>query len=195
MKRKCFLIILFVILIMYTASSQVKAVAATPIWPHKFSRGVSNTCYYIHSSISDYTVRINEAANNWVNTGFGYNPIYMTLVSSNRGTHMDFYGRHDDWFGEGNEGIVGLTQHCDANEYWINPEETDWFFAAISLDIDDLPFNTIADQKGIAAHEMGHAFGLKHYDNNRYSIMYPYINLSLTSVVAQCDHDAINLIY
>lgn len=57
----------------------------------KFSRGVSNTCYYVDSTASAYTTRINAAANNWVNTGHGWNPIYMTPVSSSYLTHMDFY--------------------------------------------------------------------------------------------------------
>ncbi|MBQ8379590.1 MAG: hypothetical protein IJX34_02120, partial [Clostridia bacterium] len=67
----------------------------TPTYPNatKYSRGVSNCCYYVDSTASSYTNSINAAADNWVDTGYGWNPIYMTPVGSNYGTHMDFYGR------------------------------------------------------------------------------------------------------
>lgn len=193
MKKKTFLIILFGIFIIFASTTKVKAIDPTPIWPYKFSRGVSNTCYYIDSSASGYTNFIDGAANNWEITGFGYNPIYMTKVSSSYATHMDIYGKHDSWFSE--ESMLGQTTHYSSNSYLMWPDEGNWFFTIICIDVDDFPLLTVGDQQGTIAHEMGHAFGLKHYDNNRYSIMYPYVDTSLTTVIQQCDHDAINIKY
>ena len=48
--------------------------------------------------------------------------------------------------------------------------------------------------KGIK-HEIGHCFGLNHYDNNNYSIMFPYLDGMAVSTVQQCDHDTINYLY
>ena len=101
----------------------------------KFSRGVSNTCYYVDSTASAYTTRINAAANNWVNTGHGWNPIYMTPVSSSYLTHMDFYGKTTSFWGDSN--IRGETR----------------MFTNSGQDITS------------KAHEMGHAFGLDHVSN------------------------------
>ena len=69
--------------------------AMTPTYENdaKFTRGVGNCCYYIDGTASGYSSNIVSAANNWEDTGYGWNPIYMTAVSSNYATHMDFYSR------------------------------------------------------------------------------------------------------
>lgn len=193
MKRKIIIICLLSVLLILIVSTQVNAEDITPTYPHRFSRGVSNTCYYIDSSVSQFTNRINGAARNWEVTGFGYNPIHMTAVSSNKGTHMDFYGKHEDWFGAG-QVIYGETVRYNSWEGRVSGEVEDWFFTQIRLNVDDIPLCTVADQQGIAAHEMGHAFGLKH-NSSPYSIMFLGVKDWLTSVVAKCDHDAINLLY
>ena len=49
--------------------------AMTPTYTNdaKFTRGVSNCCYYVDSTASSYTSNVNSAANNWVDTGYGWN--------------------------------------------------------------------------------------------------------------------------
>lgn len=67
--------------------------AMTPTWPNdaKFDRGVSNAYYYVDGTATSYTSRINAAVDNWVDTGWGWNPIYLYPVASNYATHIDFY--------------------------------------------------------------------------------------------------------
>ena len=83
---------IFLTIIFCTLSSSVFAMTPTYANDAKFTRGVGNCCYYVDSSASGYTSAISSAAYNWENTGYGWNPIYMTAVSSNYATHMDFYG-------------------------------------------------------------------------------------------------------
>lgn len=59
---KKFFVLFFYLILMANTSIY----AMTPTFPNnaKFSRGVSNTCYYIDSNCSQYTSQINSAINN-----------------------------------------------------------------------------------------------------------------------------------
>ena len=159
----------------------------------KFSRGVSNTCYYVDSTASAYTTRINAAANNWVNTGHGWNPIYMTPVSSNYLTHMDFYGKTTSFWGDSN--IRGETRMFtnSGQDITSKAHNTNWMYAEIYVNTSVVSTNTIQTQ-GTFAHEMGHAFGLDHVSNVN-ALMHRYSNERLTHVVSLDEHNGINALY
>lgn len=159
----------------------------------KFSRGVSNTCYYVSPSVSAYTSRINAAANNWVNTGHGWNPIYMTAVSSSYLTHMDFYGEVTSYWGDSN--VRGETRMFTNSGQDITnvAKTTNWMYAEIRINTSVVATNTIQTQ-GTFGHEMGHAFGLNHV-SDRNCLMYGVSNERLTHVVSADDHNGINALY
>lgn len=160
----------------------------------RFTRGVGNTCYYIDSTASNYTARINAAANNWVYTGHGANPIYMTAVSSSRGTHMDFYGKTTTFFG-GDSNVRGETRMFNSSSQDISGQVsyTNWMFAEIYINTSVVATNTMVTQ-GTCAHEMGHAFGLNHTDDVN-TLMYGYSNGRTTHVVTADENNGINAIY
>lgn len=172
------------------------AFARTPTFPNnaKFSRGVGNCCYYIDSTASSYSNQITSAANNWENTGYGWNPIYMTAVSSNYATHMDFYSRTPSGDVHLNDSVLGYTTFFTSGGTLVarrNTEPTyDYFYS-------EVVFNSAAQDSWdyrTAKHEMGHAFGLSHTENS-YSIMFPYLQDTYVTTVQQCDHDTINYLY
>ncbi|MBO5476619.1 MAG: matrixin family metalloprotease [Clostridia bacterium] len=168
----------------------------TPTFPNdiKFSRGVSNCCYYVDSSASSYTSQINSAADNWVDTGYGWNPIYMTPVASNYGTHIDFYGKTSSTESYLNNNALGFTSFWNGDGTLVAPFGSyptyNYYYSEIVLNLD------LSDSYDIrtAKHEMGHAFGLAHTENS-YSIMCPNITDTYVTTVQQCDHDAINYLY
>lgn len=170
--------------------------AMSPTYPNdaKFSRGVSNAYYYVDSSASSYTSKINEAVNNWVDTGYGWNPIYLYPVSSNYATHIDYYVidyRNDAVLSNINNNAY--TTFWDINElelsYNVSGEPTsDYYYTEVKItNYREIDTSTII-------HEMGHCFGLKH-SSNLYSIMYPTSSLRMVNRVAKDDHDTINYLY
>lgn len=193
MKKSFIMILLLGILFLSTSN----VFAIVPTYPNnaKFNRGVSNMCYYVDSSIASHTGYINSALNNWVDTGYGWNPIYVTPVSSSYATHIDFYGMYE---GSGNSiigyGVLGYVSFWDINSNWIveppNQPERDYFYT-------ELVYNLTEDYKPniVFRHEIGHTFGLFHDDYNPYSIMYPNVDGMQINTVQKTDHDTINYLY
>ncbi|MGN1013048.1 MAG: matrixin family metalloprotease [Clostridia bacterium] len=170
--------------------------AMTPTFTNdaKFTRGVSNCCYYVDSTASSYTSNVNSAANNWVDTGYGWNPIYMTAVSSNYATHMDFYGRNPSSDTYLNSSVLGYTSFWNTDGTLVANKTSEptynYFYTEIVFNTSESDSYDIRTAK----HEMGHAFGLDHTENS-YSIMFPYLADMYVTTVQQCDHDTINYLY
>ena len=168
--------------------------AMTPVCGYKFTRGVSNCCYYVDGNAGGYSMQISYAVDNWVDTGWGWNPIYMTPVSSNYATHMDFYGRTASTDSYLNTGVAAYTSTWNTDGTLVANKGDlpthDYFYTEIVFN------QSVPDSydNRVAKHEMGHAFGLKHYAE-RNSIMYPNLEYMEAYYVQQCDQDAINYLY
>ena len=158
----------------------------------KQSRGVSNMYYYVDSSASGYTTLINDAIDNWVVTGWGWNPIYLAPVASNNGTALDFYLKYSDQL---SYSILGLTSYYNSSEIEVNCTTTDWFFAKIDLNGSSLPTISYNQRQGTISHEIGHGLGLAHQDSNTGSIMCSYSAGRTVYTVDQTSHNAINTLY
>lgn len=186
---KHLIILTFFLLILFTNNFVfAQEVVMSPTYPNKirYSRGVSNTCYYVDSSASAYTTRINQAANGWVHTSYGDNPIYMTAVSSTRATHMDFYA--ESMSGD-YTGFVAVTS------IWTSSAEKlpfngvkNYYYAEVHINTNENV--TTADMM----HEMGHCFGLDE-SKNPYSIMWPLTINWYVSTVQACDNATVNYLY
>ena len=95
-KKKIFALILTLFMVMGLGEN-VFAYTEDPLFiGGKLERGVSNMYYYVDSTAEGYTYLINNAVDNWVDTGYGWNPIYMSPVASNYATDVDFYAYFND---------------------------------------------------------------------------------------------------
>lgn len=194
--KKRILILIIMIGICFTNLSY----AITPMLKCKCSRG-TNISYYIENgneNVFEQNKHISNAIKNWEHTGHGYNPIYMRRKNNNKGTAIDFHhARKDHWNDAGNlkNYIMGETVHRNGHGTGIDGNIQNWLFSDIYLCIDNLGPRTYGEIQGTIAHEIGHAFGLDEYYNNRNSIMYPILDYRLVHTVQKEDNDAINKKY
>lgn len=189
------IIIALMIFILIISTNNIFAIVPTYTNDAKFNRGVGNCCYYIDNTASAYTSTIDSAMYNWEVTGYGWNPIYVTGVSSNYATHIDFYAYYSIYHNVLDMGVYAYTSFWDINGNVIcnDPDITptyDYFYTEITLNED---FSYSHSQR-VITHEIGHAFGLNH-TNQIYSIMYVPINYGIVDTVQQNDHDTINYLY
>lgn len=147
--------------------------ATTSYSTHKYSGGVGNLLLYVDyaSGTSSWEPYIIQGISGWMYTGWD-NPIYITAVSSNNGSNMDFYTNDGSYWGVGNT-VLAQTFHYNSSNTSVSPYSYDWYWAKIL--INDTNFRaddfTNDQAKGTILHEMGHAMGLKHNNSNPNSIM------------------------
>ena len=196
MKQKTYLRAIILSTLLFTTFLATPVFAITPQYPYSCSRGV-NVYYYIDGGSNNALYNpIRNAAYNWEHTGFGLNPIYLYIKSTNSGTAIDFYINDGSFWGSDGNSVLGQTFSRDASGTEINPYLSNWLYSDIRLNITTLSVRTFAEQQGTTAHEMGHAFGLAHYNSNpNGSIMCQSWVPRTVQTVQQEDNDAINAKY
>lgn len=169
----------FLIITLTTAlllSQSVTAFAYETLNNHKLNGGVgnygySNRSYYITSSASNYYSAISSAMSDWIHTTSRLGittPISYVNTTTQSSSVMDIYA-----------GSYSYYPYTDTNawtEFWTystqqNPNNNNWGWNKIYINIYNTSSYSPDIQKGVAAHEMGHCFGLDENNSNQYSIM------------------------
>lgn len=205
MKKKCLIlgIILAIICATFSFTSNVYAVEnEAPYTQYRLSRGVSKMYYYVDSSASGYTTLINNAVNNWIDTGYGWNPIYLYPVASNYATEIDFYllkgSQATDLWGAYN-GTLAETFYFRIDESPIDNGryQENWFFTQIKMNDTNMYLSSMNDtiRQGTITHEIGHALGLSHQNASPNSIMCQMRYHRTAQRVDQASHNYINEMY
>jgi predicted Zn-dependent protease len=201
--HKKFKILIISVLIMTTFVSSTNNVFATPTFgTHRYYTGVGNVTVYIDrpSGAGYWQNFITNAANNWMYTGVGANPIYMRFVSGNNGSTMDIYAKKNSyWIGQGlGSGILAETLFYDSNNRYFNPATNakNWVWTEIYINDDNFRKSSFSNDQalGTIIHEMGHAWGLAH-TSDRYSIMCQTGSGRAVQRVQKQDNDAVNWLY
>ncbi len=170
----------------------IQGAAAFSWWGFRAIYGVgdwgnSPQYYWIDSSASGQTSRVNTGMSQWVNTtsyvGVG-NPVVYYNTSVKSKSRMDFY----------QESTV-QSSYCAVTEFYIDTTrivprgyapDRNWWWSKIVIARPALfDSSSCPNRQGIVAHEMGHGFGLAH---NTYSSTLMYSGIAGTSVTrAQLD--------
>ncbi|MCD4850244.1 matrixin family metalloprotease [Arthrobacter sp. AK01] len=187
-------ILVVMIMIMLPATS---AHAATPTFGHRYQNGVGNVTAWLNysSGVGNWEHLIKGAANNWMYPGWS-NPIYISFVGSNIGSTMDFHQHNDAYFG-GGMNVLAWTSFFSATGGTIYPESSNWTYAEVHINnsVYSLASTSNESALGTTIHEMGHAFGLAHYNNIPFSIMCQTAYGRVAQRVTGVDNDAINILY
>ncbi|WP_426225304.1 matrixin family metalloprotease [Pseudarthrobacter sp. DSP2-3-2b1] len=135
-----------------------------------------------------------NAANNWMYPGWD-NPIYMNFVSSNNGSMMDFHLNSSSYFQSSS--IIAQTEFYNNGPTGVNQWYSNWDFTEIHINNDQYSSPSFSNDQalGTTIHEMGHSFGLAHWQTNPYSIMCQTGAGRIVQRVQQVDNDAVNILY
>jgi len=175
----------------------------TPAYGGKITRGVSNVTIYLdyNSGMANWENYVVKAADNWVDPGSGMtNPIKITFVSSNSASTMDFYSKSSSfWSSSGSTTVLAETRMFSKGTriYPSASSTTTWNYAEIYINDTNFRLSSFSNEQalGTVIHEMGHAFGLAHYNTNVNSIMCQTSYGRAVQRVQKCDNDAINAKY
>ena len=194
MKKVNKIIFVTILFLAITMAISVKSQAVTPIFPYSCSRGVCVYYYIENGSGNGYYNLIKAAAYNWEHTGHGYNPIYLYEKSASSGTAMDFYNKTTAFWG--NSSVLGETFHRNGSGSRIDPYSSHWLYSEIFLNTSTLSKYSDTVKQGTIGHEMGHAFGLAHYNSNPNGSIMCQLGYGRTANTVQLeDNQAINQKY
>ncbi len=175
--------------------------AVTPMIGHKYVNGVSNVSVWINyaSGVGYWSTYITGGINNWMYTGWS-NPIYMNVVSSNYGSMMDFHLSYDSYYPPTWVVYANTELYLNSGSQVFDPWPVNWNYAEIRINNDKFSLSSFSNAaaQGTVRHEMGHAFGLKHWPSgsvNVNSIMAGYLEGRAVQSVQLTDNDSINIIY
>lgn len=130
--------------------------------------GNSTQYYWIDSSASGETSRINDSMSAWVHTGHILStPISFRKTTNKPSSVMDIYKRNYFPYSEHTLGIARFYKSGSE----VKPYEENYSWTKILINAPN--YNEFNDfyKRGTLAHEMGHAFGLAHNNAEGDSIM------------------------
>lgn len=167
---------------------------ATPTFTYKYTASLSGLKYYLADTT--YAQAINDALYNWQSppSNVGTNRLGpISKVSSKSSADMEF-----ETYAESTTDDLGVTGHYTSagGSGYTGPNDRNWIYCKVMLNsynINQQSGSLVA--RGVAAHEIGHVFGLAHNNSNPYSIMCQLSYGRKVRSISKTDNDAFNRKY
>ncbi|MDF2557390.1 MAG: hypothetical protein K0R71_1218 [Bacillales bacterium] len=159
---------------------------ATPMYVYNLTWNIRNIYYYNTTSAQNtYATSISNAAKNWYYPGWtnSLNPFTRTAIQSQSAIDIYTYNLNDGYNGKCEFYIFGYSSNYD-------PDAIDWDWCKVKLNDYNLSGESLTYIQGVVAHEMGHAFGLKHNNTNQNSIMCESSSGRQVYTVQKVDNDS-----
>lgn len=175
-------------------SAMFDASAMSPVFGHKLMWGIGGIHYYLSGGSPAYEDIIANSANNWVETGVGWNPLWP-----NARAYVQSYAAYDIYTANSaGKGIIAETKFFDFNNNRVSPYVSDWRWNEIWIYTSVFDTLSAYNKQGTITHEMGHVFGLDDNNSNRFSVMCQLGDEDsgrLVNTVQQADNEAFNSLY
>lgn len=201
---KLMAVILAMVCAVFMGTTSVSAASVTPrISQYYLAEGIGHVDYYISDSVLNYSGiisgstlvnLINDAANSWVVTGYGYNPLYMYRTYNFNASNMDIYAGNAITSGSHTRALTTYYDVTTSGHVKIEPEYGFWDYVTINIYMNASGMTNGYNVQRAIAHEMGHAFGLADNIGNPYSVMAPFDDCYVYKP-GQADHDGLNAMY
>lgn len=178
--------------------------AASDVTPrmsnYQYYYGISNLKYYItdtvlnHSRSSELITYIDECAKHWEDTGYGWNPLYISRTYDLLVSSMDIYAV-DSYV---NDVVTGDVTYWNGNSYnpvMVDPTTTNWVYTEIELYMNMPKMHNANYVRRTISYFMGRSFGLSINDGNPNSVMCDYFTECNVCYPGLMDHKGLNAIY
>lgn len=156
---------------------------------YKPTYNIGAAYYHINQYALKYDGPIYSAVRNWMYPGSGMsNGLWLTRTYNASESDITFYNYNSF------DNYNGYTKFFN-NGSSVNPDYSQWSYNSIYLNDYYLNSKSVTYKQGVAAHELGHAFGLDEHNTSKYYIMCQAGSGRVTYTVHSEDNRLFNLIH
>ena len=200
LNKKLFIVLVFFTIILSMNSSPVNAASVSPHYDHKLIYGINHFNYYITDSVLNHEMSgklvnlINAAVNSWVDTGYGWNPLYAYRTYDSSISAMDIYLSNQRVEGFIRCSVTFWVGASASNPTQVVPANSNWVYTEAEMYITMMDPNNDQKLQRVFANMFGQTFGLS-LNSDPSSVMCNFYTVTNAYKPNQADHNALNEMY